>query len=396
MPATKVAFTLVGGQKWTGGHSYLLNLFAAIKFASRCTIQPVLFVGDDVDLADLGMYRELLDNNVVLAAAFRQSRRTTRWIRASAFGIEPPTLREFERHAIEAVFENADFYGWRFPLPCVAWIPDFQHRHLPHMFNQRAYWKRELGFRAQIAGGRTIMLSSNDARTDCETFHPSTRGRIVVAKFAVKPPQVQHRIDHNLLEKYRLPVNFIYLPNQFWKHKNHLGVIEALRLLKEANKEVVVAASGNPADPRHPTHYQQLVEIVSRYGLEKNFRLLGLIPFVDVGGLAACCAALINPSLFEGWSTTVEEAKALGTPLLLSDIDVHREQAEVAALYFDPHVPGQIANVLWQAVSTDDPSDRERRRAAAAPEAERRVDEYATQFQHAVEFAIARHRGDRV
>jgi glycosyltransferase involved in cell wall biosynthesis len=38
--------------------------------------------------------------------------------------------------------------------------------------------------------------------------------------------------------------------------------------------------------------------------------------------------ALINPSLFEGWSTTVEEAKSTGTPMILSDLGVHREQAE--------------------------------------------------------------------
>lgn len=33
----------------------------------------------------------------------------------------------------------------------------------------------------------------------------------------------------------------------------------------------------------------------------------------------------VNPSFYEGWSTTVEEAKSIGVPLLLSDIPVHRE-----------------------------------------------------------------------
>jgi glycosyltransferase involved in cell wall biosynthesis len=43
--------------------------------------------------------------------------------------------------------------------------------------------------------------------------------------------------------------------------------------------------------------------------------------------------ALLNPSRFEGWSTTVEEAKAVGTPMLLSDIPVHREQAPNARFF---------------------------------------------------------------
>ena len=37
--------------------------------------------------------------------------------------------------------------------------------------------------------------------------------------------------------------------------------------------------------------------------------------------------AVLQPSLFEGWSTTVEEAKSIGKTILLSDIPVHREQA---------------------------------------------------------------------
>lgn len=50
-------------------------------------------------------------------------------------------------------------------------------------------------------------------------------------------------------------------------------------------------------------------------GVDSNFRHLGLIPYNDVFALNAACDALMNPSKFEGWSTPVEEAKALGTPL---------------------------------------------------------------------------------
>ena len=45
--------------------------------------------------------------------------------------------------------------------------------------------------------------------------------------------------------------------------------------------------------------------------------------------------AIVNPSLSEGWSTNVEEARALGVPMVLSDIAVHREQAGDRAVFFD-------------------------------------------------------------
>lgn len=56
--------------------------------------------------------------------------------------------------------------------------------------------------------------------------------------------------------------------------------------------------------------------------------------------------AVINPSLFEGWSTTVEEAKSLGVPLILSDLSIHREQTGGAASFFNPEDPTDIARVL--------------------------------------------------
>ena len=70
----------------------------------------------------------------------------------------------------------------------------------------------------------------------------------------------------------------------------------------------------------------------------------------DPLGSRLCAAAhddaLINPSRFEGWSTTVEEAKSFGVPMILSDIDVHREQTGGVARYFGTDDPEALANHL--------------------------------------------------
>lgn len=61
-----------------------------------------------------------------------------------------------------------------------------------------------------------------------------------------------------------------------------------------------------------------------------------MIPYGDVFELINSSAALINPSYFEGWSSTVEEAKTMGALTILSDIAIHREQDPTGALYFNP------------------------------------------------------------
>ena len=109
-------------------------------------------------------------------------------------------------------------------------------------------------------------------------------------------------------------------------------------------------------------------------GVESNFRYLGLIPYEDVLGLAATCRALINPSLFEGWSTPIEEAKALGAPLLLSDILIHREQAPHAH-FFDPNSPSTLAKALIDSARPQ--------HVARKPVAELLADQNARLVEHA-------------
>lgn len=47
--------------------------------------------------------------------------------------------------------------------------------------------------------------------------------------------------------------------------------------------------------------------------------------------------AIIQPSLFEGWSTVIEDAKAMNQNCIVSDIEVHKEQLNTKAYYFNPH-----------------------------------------------------------
>jgi glycosyltransferase involved in cell wall biosynthesis len=82
-----------------------------------------------------------------------------------------------------------------------------------------------------------------------------------------------------------------------------------------------------------------------------------MIPISHVYALLRSSAALINPSSFEGWSTTVEEAKSFGAPMILSNIGVHREQAGEHALYFDLDDPSALAEHLTVVAAAFEPSE---------------------------------------
>ena len=151
-----------------------------------------------------------------------------------------------------------------------------------------------------------------------------------------------------LRKKYNLPKKFFFLPNQYWIHKNHKVVLEALKVLKQQIPDMVVVSTGNTKDYRVTEHYEKLQQYITDNHLTENYRILGLVPYEDVQALGQFCVAYINPSLFEGWSTVVEEAKYRGKRIILSNLSVHQEQAPALGRYFAPHDVNELANIMAQ------------------------------------------------
>lgn len=376
----RMAFTLIGGKNWTGGHNYLVNLLRTLGQHQSDRLTPILFVGEECRGADVTVFAELPGVEIVHTALLNASRRSLTLIKSLLLGRDTELLRLLHTHRIDIVFENAQFLGWRLGLPAIAWIPDFQHRELPRMFPMRARWKREIGFQTQVMGRRFIMLSSEDARRACESHYPATHGRTRTIHFAVPPgTEVSLAEARAIAGGYGLPEQFFFMPNQFWKHKNHILVIEALAILKKRGKSMVIAASGKQSDPRDPEHFPRLQALVDRLGLQEEMRFLGMIPYPHLSALMRACTALLNPSLFEGWSTTVEEARSQGTPMLLSDLNVHREQMAENATYFDRHSPHSLAEAL-ESFMPMDLAERENRIKAARCDAEQRVWRFSEEF----------------
>jgi glycosyltransferase involved in cell wall biosynthesis len=378
----RVAFPYIPWSLWAGGYNYQSNLFVALGRYCPAQIAPVVFAGMNDGSAELAALARIPGVEAVQSRTF--DRRRSSLAKALAFGLDRAAAAEFRAKNIDLVFENARFFGWRLPFPAIAWIPDFQHRRLPHLFSSPARWRRDLGFRAQIASGRRILLSSESAFRDFRKFYPGSAGNVSVVRFATQPASdLLTANPGNVIMKYGLPPKYFYLPNQFWGHKNHQVVVDALTILKKRSFDVVVAATGSTADPREPDCFRSIMSQVEARGLGTNFRYLGMIPSVHVYALMRTSMALINPSRFEGWSTTVEEAKSFGVPMILSDIDVHREQTDGTSRYFGVDDPEALADHLSDASQAEPVVPRD-----LLKNLDERVRAFATEFAHAAKSAM--------
>ena len=374
------------GSEWTGGYNYLLNLCRVLDIY-RKDVQPLVLVPRGADPQSLEPFRKISTVRIVEAPDDLFGKRLRRWFQAILFGSVPKLEDWLDHCRADIVFEAADFLGRRPRRAVLAWIPDFQHRRLPGMFRIFDRLKRELGFQAQTRSKRAIILSSAAAERDCIEFYPHSRGKTCVVHFAI--PQRKAIVpDETIREKYALPAKYFYLPNQFWQHNNHIAVVNALGKLQLRIPEMVVAVSGNPNDGQGGRYFRDISELINTLGLESMFRMLGMIPYPDVNQLLRSATALVNPSLFEGWSTTVEEAKALGVPLVLSNIDVHREQAGSAAEFFDATSVRDVARSLESAWNKLSPPSGDERASMAADATDARLREFAEKFGNAMQRAI--------
>src|SRR5712692_9628701 len=106
--------------------------------------------------------------------------------------------------------------------------------------------------------------------------------------------------------------------------------------------------TGLPVDhrDRSNSNLSSLLQAIASAGLNGQITILGQVSYADLVNLMRTAALVIQPSRFEGWSTIVQDAKALGRPLICSDIAVHREQASSALGSFPCDKPEVLASLL--------------------------------------------------
>jgi glycosyltransferase involved in cell wall biosynthesis len=373
---TRVGFFLTPTMGWLGGINYFKNLFSAVSVADNAQIELYVVVPSNVDRAALDMMLSNVSNVTVVRTSLLQQGHPW-WLAwrvfRKLFNSELAARILVRRHRLDVVSHSEFVRGSGARI--VNWLPDFQHIHLPRMFDTSELKSRNSRYANLARHSDRIVVSSEDGLRDLVSTVPDAAPKACVLSFVSAVPQKYWSLDESdharLLERYRLERDFFYVPNQFWQHKNHAILLDAIKLAKARNLRFQIACSGATHDPRSPAHFEQLQRRAVDIGCADDFRILGIIPYEDVFSLVRFSCAVVNPSKFEGWSSTVEECKSVGKRMLLSNIAVHREQMPQAS-FFDPDAPEELVELLQKALAS--------RVEASGPSAGERVEANQRRF----------------
>ncbi|MFN5620543.1 MAG: glycosyltransferase family 4 protein [Flavobacteriales bacterium] len=334
-------------ENWIGGSYYLLNLISALKLIEdHRKPEIVVFYKDEKDCEPIVAlnypYHKFI--NIKFQSPYNLWQRIL--FRFNPSYCKRKYLTSFDKKFIDVIFPYTAIEKFRNVKTKVYWYPDFQDFFYPEFFSEKELEQRKSQQLEFVNSSDKLVLSSRAALNDLKHIYSVYTCKPYVVNFAVTHPQYEHLNLQELMMKYGIDRRYYISPNQFWQHKNHLTLLKAVLLAKQKRNDILVVFTGKEYDYRNPEYTEMLKSFVRDNDLSNNVIFLGFIDRAHQLKLIGGSMAVIQPSLFEGWSTVVEDAKAMNKLVIASDIDVHREQMLDNVIFFEKENHLQLADIL--------------------------------------------------
>jgi glycosyltransferase involved in cell wall biosynthesis len=271
----------------------------------------------------------------------------------------PEVSRWLKQYQIDLmIFPAPDELAFKIDLPYVMAIHDLQHRLQPSFpeisAGGNAYW-REYLFRNAARYATLLISESEVGKQDILSFYGAygvAGERIKVLPFlpAISGTgKVSEQEIQRVRSTYNLPERYLFYPAQFWLHKNHARIVQALDQLDNLQHvKIPVVFVGTHTGRQRNRNFARLQALIRELGMQDQVLFPGYVPDQDMPGLYAGATALIMPTFFGPSNIPVLEAWAYGCPVITSDIHGIREQCGDAALWVDPNSVDAIAEGIYR------------------------------------------------
>jgi glycosyltransferase involved in cell wall biosynthesis len=216
--------------------------------------------------------------------------------------------------------------------PAATTVLDVQHEVFPEFFS-----RAELAYRRRVYGwtvkrSRIVITISEHAR------------RALIERLDLDPDRVvaiHLAVDHERFTLDGRPREpFLLYPANAWPHKNHGRLFEAFAQVRTERPELRLVLTGAAHE---------------RLALPEGVESRGHVSLDELVGLYRTAAALVYPSLYEGFGIPCVEAMACGCPVAASNVASLPEVCGDAALYFDPLDPESIADGIRRVLDSPPP-----------------------------------------
>lgn len=221
---------------------------------------------------------------------------------------------------------------------------DLCHRdtpEFPEVGHFSEFHARERHFKNNLSRAVVVVTVSEQVSDSISRRYGIDRNRLLSMPMGPSPfLSADISVDKSLvLKSYDLEEGYFFYPAQFWAHKNHIRILEALLLLREKGYEFKVVFAGG--DKGNRTYVERFV---THHSLGGQVRILGFVPAEHMRGLYEGCVAVTMPTYFGPDNLPPLEAWMIGKPLIYS---FHlTDDVGEAAICVNPDDPGDLAEAM--------------------------------------------------
>ena len=241
-------------------------------------------------------------------------------------------------------------FGFLNEIPYVVSIVDLMHKYYPSFpeYPLKERIIRDITYKNAVKHSALIIVDDQRGVIDLNRFYKVSKEKIRAIPY-MPPGYIYEHKDMDLetaesiLAKYNLPERFLFYPAQFWYHKNHLGLIKALKHVKQTHKiKIPVVLVGSPKES-----YKKIVNFTRESDISDQIVHLGYVSDREIVALYKKAVALVFPSLFGPTNIPPLEAMVLGTPVICSNLFSMPGQVDGAGLLFDPFNVDDMAEKIY-------------------------------------------------
>jgi glycosyltransferase involved in cell wall biosynthesis len=270
-------------------------------------------------------------------------------------------LESFGGHLIH--FPYQQFVHCR--LPSIYNPHDLQHLHYPQFFSHQELANRRACYAEACLKSQAIAAESQWVKNDIIRQYGIDSSKVYVISRGSPTELCEEPVEVKTLmrvrQKFSLPKEFAFYPAQTWKHKNHIRLLEAIRLLRDKQGiSLNLICTGKKND-----FWLTIEKRINELGLNKQVCFLGYVDSSEVRAIYRLAQFVVLPTLFEGGGFPIVEAFNEGVPVACSDVTSLPEYGSDAVLLFDPTSVENIAKAIYRMTLDSELRESLRRRGVA-------------------------------
>lgn len=262
-------------------------------------------------------------------------------------------LRELNSYPITYKFdkiaerENIDLFWFCAPIhadityPYIYTVWDLGHRVLPmfpEVSKKYSWQRREIVYQRMLPRASYILTGNETGKKEIVQNYNLDEKKIFVSPFPIS----KFCFGDEKKPVFDVSDQFFFYPAQFWAHKNHIRIVKAVAILKE-RYDLKPTFFFTGTDKGNSEYIQSKID---EYQLTDQVKITGFISNEELKYLYTHATAMVFASLMGPNNLPPIEATYLKCPVIITNIEGHREQLGEAAIYFDGYDEEELAEKI--------------------------------------------------